>query len=308
MKFRAKFDWWLLLIIIGWIAGNLWALVQLVLGGGVGNWIIVITFTPFTVFFFIPVWLRSYYLFSDDGLHIKFGLGKGTVIPYESIITAFRTRNPISAAAPSLDRIEIVFKRSSFNDTVLISPKDQQGFFEQLKSKNENVLICNEIKPVSKLMKLIISLCIGIPLIMVGYIFIYGEMEPVVNVSGNGIQINAMYGIDIDFSGIESITLIEQSLREIRSGEQGQRTNGYGGFGGTLKGHFSSPSLGSHMLFVRADSSPTIRIERIRDGDVFISFRDSNTTRAKYNAMIKSFNRINSFNKCLLQLDFSPTY
>ena len=289
MKFRAKFDWWLLLIIIVWVVANLWALIQLITGGGIGNWIIVITFTPFTVFLFIPIWLRAYYMFSEDGLHIKFGIGKGTVIPYESIITAFRTRNPISSAAPSLDRIEIVFKRSTFNDTVLISPKDQQDFFEQLKIKNENIVICNEIKPMSKQMKLILSFCIGIPLIMVGYIFIYGEMEPVVNVSENGIQINAMYGLDIDFSKIDSITLIESSLRDFRSGEQAQRTNGYGGFGGTLKGHFNSPSLGSHMLFVRSNSSPTIRIERFRGGDVFISFRSSEKTREVFKKMIEEF-------------------
>ncbi|MDX9916605.1 MAG: hypothetical protein RBT15_01160 [Gudongella sp.] len=62
-----------------------------------------------------------------------------------------------------------------------------------------------------------------------------------------------MYGQSIDFSEIAEVSLIDKSIRELGIGA---RTNGYGGFGGTLKGNFSSKTLGATLLFVQADSHP----------------------------------------------------
>ena len=289
MLFRSKYDWWILLIFAGWTLGNIWAIVSIFMGGGVGAWVIAIVFTPFTVFLFMPIWLRTYYQFTEDGLIIKCGLGKGIEIPYDAIISASRTRNPMSSSAPSLDRIEINFKKGSFSDIVIISPKDRQGFFEQLKTKNENIEISTDVKPMSKWVKRVIVIAVGIPVLAVGVMVAYGEMEPTVDVTDNGIRIQAMYGLSIGFDSIDSIELLEQSMRDMREGDSGHRTNGYGGFGGTLKGHFQSGRYGSHMLFVRTNSSPTIRIERSRGGDIFISFRNGETTRAVYSEMIEAF-------------------
>jgi len=287
--FRSKYDWWILLIFAGFTLGNIWAIVSIFTGGGLGAWVVAIVFTPLTVFLFIPIWLRTYYQFDEDGLRIKCGLGKGIKIPYTAIISASKTRNPISSPAPSLDRIEIKFKKGSFSDTVIISPKDWQGFFEELKTKNENIEITADVKPMSKCVKLVIILLAGIPLLVIGIMIAYGEMEPAVNVSDDGIRIQAMYGLNIGFDSIDSIELIEQSMRDMRDGDSGHRANGYGGFGGTLKGHFQSSRYDSHVLFVRTNSSPTIRIERSRGGDIFISFRNGETTRAVFSEMIEAF-------------------
>ena len=289
MMFRSKYDWWILLTFAGWTLGNIWAFVFLFMGGGFGAWVVAIVFTPFTVFLFMPTWLRTYYEFADDGLRVICGLGKGIKIPYDAIISASRTKNPVSSPAPSLDRIEIKFKKSTFSDTVIISPKDRKGFFEQLKAKNENIEITTDVKPMSKWVKGVIILAAGIPLLAVVAMFVYGEMEPTVGITEDGIRIRAMYGLNIGFESIDSIDLIEQSMREMREGDSGRRTNGYGGFGGTLKGHFQSGRHGSHMLFVRTNSTPTIRIERSRSGDVFISFRNGETTRALYSEMIEAY-------------------
>jgi len=58
----------------------------------------------------------------------------------------------------------------------------------------------------------------------------------------------------------------------------GSRTNGYGGFGESLKGNFTSDTLGDIILFVNSKSSPTIKIERIDQKDVYISFGNSEST------------------------------
>jgi hypothetical protein len=115
--------------------------------------------------------------------------------------------------------------------------------------------------------------------------FSYSEKEPEVRILDDHIQIEAMYGLNIDFSEIADISLIEKSMSDIGIGI---RTNGYGGFGETLKGNFRSDTLGETLLFVQSKSSPTIRIEWIGKKDVYISFRSSESTEQLYRQMIEA--------------------
>jgi hypothetical protein len=291
MKFKSKVDWWLHLFFAAWVGGNVWAIVSLAINHNLGSLIITIVFSPITAFLIVPIRVRTYYLFGDSGLRIVCGLGKGKTIAYDAIESVAGTRSPLSSPALSIDRLEVryKFKKGSFYDTVIISPKDSQGFFESLKQKNENIQINTDFKPMSKKMKLAILLGVGSPLAAVAGMFIYGEAEPVIRISDSEIQISSMYGLNIDFVNIDSIELIEQSMRKILSGDPGTRTNGYNGFGGTLKGHFRSRNLGTHMLFVRTDSSPTIKISRNNGGAIFISLRSSEATREAFSEMVRSF-------------------
>ena len=125
-----------------------------------------------------------------------------------------------------------------------------------------------------------------IPLIPLGIMFYYGEREPRVNIHEGGIEISAIYGLHLDFAAISEISLVESGMHEIGVG---QRTNGYSGFGDTLKGHFQSRHHGGVLLFVRADSAPTIHITRGGGPDVFISFRNEAATRALYAEMAGAF-------------------
>ncbi|MCL2149518.1 MAG: DUF3784 domain-containing protein [Dehalococcoidia bacterium] len=115
--------------------------------------------------------------------------------------------------------------------------------------------------------------------IAVGALIVYGASEPAVDVTSSSIRIQGMYGLSIDIADITGVSLIEQSMSDIGVG---QRTNGYGGFGGALKGNFKSDSLGETLLFVRANSSPTIRVERNSGKDVYISFGDGEKTEDLY--------------------------
>ncbi len=97
------------------------------------------------------------------------------------------------------------------------------------------------------------------------------------------VQIKAMYGLDIDFSEISEISLIEKSVHDIGIGT---RVNGYGGIGEALKGYFTSDTLGDTILFVQSKSSPTIKLERAGSKDVYISFGSSERTEQLYSELI----------------------
>ena len=129
---------------------------------------------------------------------------------------------------------------------------------------------------ITKSIKWIIIILV-VTIIGVGVLFYQGEREPTVNIFDDNIQIRAMYGLSVDFSEISNVSLLEQSMREIGVG---RRTNGYS-TGNTLKGHFTSG-----LLFVQANESPTIRIERNSGSNIYISFRDGEQTEMLYNELM----------------------
>lgn len=94
-----------------------------------------------------------------------------------------------------------------------------------------------------------------------------------------------MYGLNIDFSEVTNISLIEKSMSDIGIGI---RTNGYGGMGRALKGDFKSDTLGETLLFVQTKSSPTIKIERTDKKDVYISLYNSESTEQLYRELIEN--------------------
>lgn len=125
---------------------------------------------------------------------------------------------------------------------------------------------------------------IAVIIVILGFLFYYSEKEPDVIIHDDHVQIKALYGLNIDFSEITDISLIDKSMKEIGTGI---RVNGYGGFGETLKGNFKSETLGDTLLFVQSETSPTIKIERTGKKDIYISFRDSERTEQLYRKLIE---------------------
>ena len=56
-------------------------------------------------------------------------------IPYQGIVNMKETHNPISSAAPSLDRIQIDYVIQGRHDMILISPKRKRRFMERVEEK-----------------------------------------------------------------------------------------------------------------------------------------------------------------------------
>jgi len=145
-----------------------------------------------------------------------------------------------------------------------------------------NRKVPRELSHKGRISKVNVSIIIGITVITaIGYgiLFYYGEKEPVVSISDKYVHIDGMYGIDINFTDITDISLIDKSMKDIGTG---RRINGYAGFGDTLKGYFISESSGRILLFVKSEAVPTIRIDRDNGEDVYISFRDGEKTRLLY--------------------------
>lgn len=122
--------------------------------------------------------------------------------------------------------------------------------------------------------------------IIIGIMSYYGELDPEIIIDSDKIRIEAMYGVDINTSEIADISLIDKSINEMGIGK---RTNGYDGFGKALKGNFKSDSLGETLLFVIENSSPTIKIERIGQKDIYISLTDSDKTRHLYQQLMQIY-------------------
>ena len=279
MKFKAKVDWWLHVLFAGFVIANIWAVATAVMGVAGGN-ILTFVLTPLNIFLIIPIWINTYYLFEENELLVKCGLIKYAKIDCSLITSVAGTRNPISSPAPSLDRLEICYKvkSGSFSDKIIISPRDKQGFIEQIKARNENVQIDDSKKPLTKANKLLHAIAGGVSaliIIGIGVMFVIGEREPVITIHESSIQISAMYGTSVDIDNIAGITLLNYSMRDIGAGA---RTNGYNG--SAWRGHFRAG-----LLFVRPNSAPTIRIERNHGSNIFISFRDSERTSTLYSEL-----------------------
>lgn len=132
-----------------------------------------------------------------------------------------------------------------------------------------------------------------IVLIGLAVMFYFGEREPDVVINNDRIKIKGMYGLSINPSEITDISLIEKSMKEIGVG---RRTNGYGGLGDTLKGNFKSDTLGETLLFVRAGSSPTIKIGRAGKRDIYISYKNAERTNQLYKDLMQVYADNNNVN------------
>jgi len=102
-----------------------------------------------------------------------------------------------------------------------------------------------------------------------GIFFVYSVQEPTVTIENGELSISGLYGRTLNLSEISDISLLDESMREIGAGRRG---NGFGGIN-IWKGHFAAG-----LLFVQANSSPTLLIEGEDGPDIYISFRDSEDT------------------------------
>ena len=129
-----------------------------------------------------------------------------------------------------------------------------------------------------------------VAIIVVSVVTLYGMKEPDVVVFDNRVQIKAMYGLTIDFSDITNISLIENTISKT---DVGSRMNGADTFG-ALQGHFKSNTLGETLLFIRLNSSPTLRIERDNGKDIYLNFSNSEKTIKLFNELSAAINSANN--------------
>jgi hypothetical protein len=91
---------------------------------------------PMAVFIAL-LWVNTKYYIRDEQVVIK-GIFKDTLIPIVSITSVRPTRNPLSAPALSMDRLEINYGKYEF---ALISPLEKERFMEELLKINPHITI-----------------------------------------------------------------------------------------------------------------------------------------------------------------------
>ena len=134
MVYHSKKDWWLVALV--------WAGVLLPLAIGIYNlvapngnahagWTLLFICTligALVLFLTYPL----YYEITASKLIVRCGVLVRKEIPLSLIVEAHPTRNPLSAPAWSLDRLQIDYTRDGGVSLMLISPEDKLRFLREL--------------------------------------------------------------------------------------------------------------------------------------------------------------------------------
>lgn len=124
--FRSKIDWWLILIIVGIFS------YPIVEGISTKQYGLSITMISILMIMF---WMFSKIKYVIEGTMLKVWWIK---IDIHSIKRIFKTNNPLSSPALSLDRIAIVYNKY---DEVLISPKFKKEFVDELLKIKPSIIV-----------------------------------------------------------------------------------------------------------------------------------------------------------------------
>lgn len=88
--------------------------------------------------FIVSMFSTTYYIIHGNLLKIKCGFLYDIDVDIKSIRKISETKNPLSAPATSLNRLEIEYNKF---DSVLISPKEKEDFVNELKKQNHAIEI-----------------------------------------------------------------------------------------------------------------------------------------------------------------------
>lgn len=140
MKYYSKIDWWISILIWMSVGVSGWA-VWLIPANE--QWIGWLMFSPLMVLMLLFLY-NTYYVFEDDYLKCVLGVFPQKIY-YQNIKSLKKTRNFLSSAALSAERIEIKEKNKGYiMGTTYISPKNRDEFFDELRMRcSKDVKILN---------------------------------------------------------------------------------------------------------------------------------------------------------------------
>ncbi|SEO31477.1 PH domain-containing protein [Acinetobacter sp. yr461] len=134
MKFRSKIDWWLLLIFIVITANIIMKIYEANHHYSLAsNFPHLIIYSLIIFIIWLPIF-NTYYVVENDTLIIK-SLVFRWKINIKDITQIQPTHNPLSSPALSLDRLKIYYMKNGEVISVMISPKDKEGFFQAINKR-----------------------------------------------------------------------------------------------------------------------------------------------------------------------------
>ena len=126
--YKSKFDWWLL---IPFLIPVYFGITSILSHNKMG-WIVVVLTIAFVVF----IYRSTYYILENNDLIIRSMFTVHEKIDVATIKKIYKTKNPLSSPALSLDRIAIVYNKY---DEILISPIDKKQFIDEILAINSNI-------------------------------------------------------------------------------------------------------------------------------------------------------------------------
>ena len=136
ITYRSKIDWWLGILLCGTIVPMLYIVIEpLIHGEGLQLGMTIVS--VITLLIVLPLFFIKYTLYSTH-LLISCGIYGKERVEYHLIHQMKETKNPISSAAMSLDRLQIDYMEKGYHQTVLISPIRKKEFMERLEQYRKN--------------------------------------------------------------------------------------------------------------------------------------------------------------------------
>ena len=134
MKFRSKIDWWLLLIFVVITANIIMKIYEANHHYSLAsNFPHLIIYSLIIFLIWLPIF-NTYYVVENNTLTIK-SLVFRWKININDITQIESTHNPLSSPALSLDRLKIYYMKNGEITSVMISPKDKEGFFQAINKR-----------------------------------------------------------------------------------------------------------------------------------------------------------------------------
>lgn len=138
MKFKAKIGWWFYTIAMVMIFIVIYSIFMIL--DNIARTIFAIVIMTPIIFMFLHWIFDSYVLLEDKSMLIVLGFIKQR-LSYDEVKLIGKTRNPMSSMALSFDRLGIKYGRNGY---VMISVKDKDTFFAELKRRAPNIKIAKK--------------------------------------------------------------------------------------------------------------------------------------------------------------------
>ena len=136
ITYRSKIDWWLGILLGGTMVLMLYIVIEpLIHGEGIQLGMTIVS--VITLLIVLPLFFIKYTFYSTH-LVISCGIYGKERVEYHLIHQMKETKNPISSAAMSLDRLQIDYMENGYHQTVLISPVRKKEFIERLEQYRKN--------------------------------------------------------------------------------------------------------------------------------------------------------------------------
>ena len=136
ITYRTKIDWWLGILLGGTMVLMLYIVIEpLIHGEGIQLGMTIVS--VITLLIVLPLFFIKYTFYSTH-LLISCGIYGKERVEYHLIRQMKETKNPISSAAMSLDRLQIDYMEKGYHQTVLISPVRKKEFIHRLEQYRKN--------------------------------------------------------------------------------------------------------------------------------------------------------------------------